>query len=79
MNMDGETGPLLTPPPEGGPRQPAYGPDWHERIERAKRARELGKQIHEDARKRQNSHKRIRKHDFAAQNSPVRGRAFRPL
>ena len=77
--MQGETGSVLGPPPDVGARRPSYDPDWYEKIERAKQARELGEELQKSARKHKNIHGNARKHDFREKNSPVRGVPFQPL
>ncbi|WP_423928464.1 hypothetical protein [Candidatus Palauibacter sp.] len=54
-------------------------PDWYEKIERAKQAREIGEKLQKSARKHKNIHGNARKHDFREKNSPVRGVPFQPL
>lgn len=53
--MHGETGSVLGPPPDAGARLPSYDPDWYEKIERARQAREIGKKLQKRARKRRNT------------------------
>ena len=77
--MQGETGSVLGPPPDVGARRPSYDPDWYEKIERAKHAREIGKKLQKGARKPKNTHGNTRRHDFREKNSPVRGVPFQPL
>ena len=48
--MQGETGSVLGPPPDAGARPPSYDPDWYEKIERAKQAREIGEKLQKRAR-----------------------------
>lgn len=43
--MQGETSSVLGPPSDAGARRPSYDPDWYEKIERAKQAREIGEKL----------------------------------
>lgn len=77
--MQGDTGSVLGPPPDGGARRPSYDPNWYEKIERAREAREIGKKLQKSTRKPQHKHGTTRRHDFREKNPPLRGVQFQSL
>ena len=47
--MRGESSSVLGPPPDVVAHDPWYDPDWYEKIERAKQAREIGEKLQKNA------------------------------
>lgn len=77
--MRGETSSVLGPPPDVVARDPWYDPDWYEKIERAKQAREIGEKMQKNVRTHSNPHGGDKKHDLRKKNPSLRGVPFRPL
>lgn len=78
--MRGETSSVLGPPPDVVARDPWYDPDWYEKIERAKQAREIGEKMLKNVRKHNNTRGGDEQHDdLRKKNSSVRSAPFRSL